>query len=147
MKGDLALNSQKNKQAGLPLPSAAQPELQNGIGVKKAELLQRITRYTEQNLDRKLTLREIAAKFDVSVSTVTQLFQHCAETTFHQYLTNLRLQKARDLIREGVPLEAVGRMVGYGDHSTFYRAFRGAFGVSPREYRRMLLVEQFYNAE
>ena len=99
-------------------------------------LLDQIIAYAEENLAEKITLRQIADQFHVSVSTVTQLFQKRAKTTFHHFLTGLRMEKARNLIRQGLPLESVGRAIGYQDHSTFYRAFRQTFGISPREYRK-----------
>ena len=99
-------------------------------------LLEQITAYVEDNLAEKITLKKIADQFHVSVSTVTQLFQKKAQTTFHQFLTGLRMEKACKLILEGMPLEAIGREIGYRDHSTFYRAFRQTYGVSPREYRK-----------
>ena len=99
-------------------------------------LLDQIIAYAEENLAEKITLRQIADQFHVSVSTVTQLFQKRAKTTFHHLLTGLRMEKARNLIRQGLPLETVGRAIGYQDHSTFYRAFRQTFGISPREYRK-----------
>lgn len=98
-------------------------------------LLDEITAYLLEHLAERVTLRDIAAHFGVSVSTVTQLFQRKAETTLHQYLTELRMNWAEQLIRQGIPLEEVGKRVGYQDHSTFYRAFRRRFSVSPRQYR------------
>jgi AraC-like DNA-binding protein len=102
----------------------------------KNSLLDQITDYVKANLAEKLTLKMVAGQFGVSVSTVTQLFQKKAQTTFHEFVTQCRMEKARKLVLKGKPLEAVGRAVGYRDHSTFYRAFRQTFGVSPREYRK-----------
>ena len=102
----------------------------------KNSLLDQITDYVKANLAEKLTLKMVADHFGVSVSTVTQLFQKKAQTTFHEFVTQCRMEKARKLVLKGKPLEAVGRAVGYRDHSTFYRAFRQTFGVSPREYRK-----------
>ena len=99
-------------------------------------LLEQITAYVEDNLAEKITLKKIADQFHVSVSTVTQLFQKKTKTTFHHFVTCRRMEKARDLILQGLPLETVGRAIGYQDHSTFYRAFRQTFGFSPREYRK-----------
>ena len=84
------------------------------------------------------SLKDISAHCGVSVSTVTQLFQKQADFTFHDFVTNRRMVMADRLIRDGIPLEQVGKMVGYQDHSTFYRAFRQHFGTSPREYRLQL---------
>jgi len=90
----------------------------------------------EANLAEKITLKMIANQFSVSISTVTQLFQKKSQTTFHGFVTNCRMEKARTLILQGLPLESIGKEIGYRDHSTFYRAFRQTFGISPREYRK-----------
>ena len=106
----------------------------------KQDLLVKICGYIDENINQKLTLRSVAKEFQVSVSTVTQLFQRKTNSTFHQYLTRQRMDAARELILCGTALEEVGRMVGYTDHSTFYRAFRQTFGASPREYRREIMT-------
>ena len=108
------------------------------ITIGKKSLLEQITIYIEDNAGKKLTLKETASHFGVSVSTVTQLFQKKSQTTFHGFVTQCRMEKARKLIFQGRTLESVGREVGYQDHSTFYRAFRQTFGMSPREYRKTI---------
>ena len=108
------------------------------ITIGKKSLLEQITIYIEDNAGKKLTLKETASHFGVSVSTVTQLFQKKSQTTFHGFVTQCRMEKARKLFCQGRTLEAVGREVGYQDHSTFYRAFRQTFGMSPREYRKTI---------
>jgi len=95
----------------------------------------------EANLAEKITLKMIADRFSVSVSTITQLFQKKTKTTFHHFVTDKRMERARDLISQGLPLESVGKEIGYRDHSTFYRAFRQTFGISPREYRKSTVPE------
>ena len=109
---------------------------------KKHALMEQITAFVDDNLTEKLTLKVIATYCNVSVSTVTQLFQKKASTTFHDFVTQRRMEMARKLIREDMPLEQVGKAVGYRDHSTFYRAFRRYFEVSPREYRSQILAEK-----
>lgn len=102
---------------------------------RKHAMMEKITAYVDAHLGEQITLGIIAAHCGVSVSTVTQLFQKQAEVTFHDFVTSRRMAMAEKRIKEGIPLEQVGRMVGYRDHSTFYRAFRQYFGISPREYR------------
>ena len=109
--------------------------------LEKKSLMEQISLFVDGHLAEKITLQMIASQFSVSVSTVTQLFQKKSQTTFHGFLTMKRMEKARDLILEGLPLESVGKAIGYRDHSTFYRAFRNAFGISPREYRKKVLAE------
>ncbi len=108
---------------------------------RRSSLMAQITAYIEQHLAEPLSLKGIASHCGVSVSTVTQLFQKKTSMTFHQYVTKCRMTEALQLIQTGLPLEEVGRQVGYADHSTFYRAFRQTYGLSPREYRKKMLSE------
>lgn len=107
--------------------------------IEKNPLLNQIAAYIKANQAGKVTLKAVAEHFEVSISTVTQLFQKKIRITFHDFLTECRMEQARVLILQGTPLEIVGKEVGYRDHSTFYRAFRRKFGVSPREYRKRIL--------
>ena len=52
------------------------------------------------------------------------------------------MAEIQERIREGMPLEQAGKEAGYRDHSTFYRAFRREFGLSPRDYRMQLFTEE-----
>ena len=108
---------------------------------RKSAMMAKITAYVDDHLQERITLRIIATHCGVSVSTVTQLFQKKTEGTFHAFVTDRRMERARTLVQQGLPLEAVGRAIGYQDHSTFYRAFRQTFGISPREYRKKMLPE------
>ena len=103
---------------------------------RKQELLQQIRDYADAHLEEHITLQAVSSWFGVSVSTVTQLFQKKSDTTFHAFLTSRRMERAVVMILRGEPLESVGKKLGYQDHSTFYRAFRNTFGLSPREYRK-----------
>ncbi|HEY3064170.1 MAG TPA: AraC family transcriptional regulator [Methylomirabilota bacterium] len=58
-------------------------------------------------------------------------------TTFHQVLVELRREAAPALLRDGrLAVSEVAFLLGYEDPSSFQRAFRDAFGVSPRVFRR-----------
>lgn len=102
---------------------------------ERAELLVRVLDYLENHLSDKLTLESVAASFDVSKSTLTQLFRKKLDISFYSYLTKRRLAAAKSLILRGVPLEQVGKQVGFKEHSAFYRAFKQEFGIAPREYK------------
>ena len=109
-----------------------------GTSLKKKNMMLKITAFVDEHLQEQLTLKRIAAHCGVSVSTVTQMFQHQSDMTFHGFVTMRRMVLAEELIRQGVPLETVGKQVGYHDHSTFYRAFRQYFRKSPREFRNAI---------
>ena len=91
--------------------------------------------WLETNLHRRITLEDIARELYVSKSTLSQTFHQKLGISVHRYLTQRRLIAAKTLILEGWSLENIGIQVGFSDYSTFYRAFRQEYGISPRQFR------------
>lgn len=104
---------------------------------EQPELLDRAMAYMEENLASKITLADVARHLYVSESTVSQTFRNKMGVSFHRCLTQRRLIAAKQLIQENRMLEDVGQAVGFPDYSTFYRAFKKEFGISPRQYRKL----------
>ena len=105
---------------------------------EQPQLLDEVLAYIEQHLAEKITLADTARNFWVSQSTISQLFRNKMGVSFHRTITQRRLIAAKILISRDHPLEDVGRQVGFTDYSTFYRAFKQEFGISPRQYRKQL---------
>lgn len=107
------------------------------LKAEKPELLDQVIAYVEENLEQKITLTEIAHRFFVSESTISQLFRKKMGVSFYRCVTQRRLIAAKTLITKNVPMEDVSRQVGFADYSSFYRAFRQEYGISPRQYRKL----------
>lgn len=114
----------------------------NPLRAEKPQLLDQVMAYVEQHLTDKITLSEIARHFYVSESTVSQTFRKKMGISFYRCVTQRRLIAAKSLIEEGTLLETVGRQVGFADYSSFYRAFKQEYGISPRQYRKRLLSNE-----
>lgn len=104
---------------------------------EKPELLDRITAYIEQNYAEHITIDDLARKFYVSNSTISHLFRQKMGVSLYRYITQRRLIAAKSLVTAKVPMEEVSRMVGFADYSTFYRAFKQEFGISPRQFAQL----------
>ena len=104
---------------------------------EKPELLDRILRYIESNFQERITLADTASRFYVSESTVSQIFREKMGVSFYRCVTQRRLIAAKAMIQMGETLEKIGQKVGFADYSTFYRAFRKEYGISPRQYRKL----------
>lgn len=107
------------------------------LQAEQPELLDRIMAYIEENLDQQINLAQTAKRFFVSESTVSHLFKEKLGVSFYRCVTQRRLIAAKELIREGHALDQVARQVGFGEYSTFYRAFKQEYGISPRQYRNL----------
>ena len=109
---------------------------------EKPELLDNVVSYIETHLHEKITLADTASRFFVSESTIGQTFQKKMHVSFYHYVTQRRLIAAKSMILEEANLELLGEKVGFTDYSTFYRAFKKEFGISPREYRNLVAENQ-----
>ena len=94
-----------------------------------------IIAYIELHYRKKLMISEVAKHFYISERTISTLFRKRLGVTFTQFLTRWRLIEAKTMIMKGTALDMVAEQTGFADYSTFYRAFRKEFGISPKQFR------------
>jgi AraC-like DNA-binding protein len=86
---------------------------------------------------RPLTLADLAAAAGVSRYHLVRRFAAAYGLTPGRYLTARRLERASALLRTtDMPVAEVCHEVGFASLGSFGRAFRAAFGASPRDHRR-----------
>ena len=98
-------------------------------------LLKRIKEYVHNNLASDLRSFTVAAEFSISVSTLQNIFRKHLNQTYGQYVTNVRMQSAFKIIDEEDRVKEAMYATGYKVKSTFYRAFKKAFGHPPGHLR------------
>ena len=87
--------------------------------------------------DPNLMLKDVAREVCMSQSRFSTVFSQETGVTFTEYLTALRLGKARELLRAtNMRSSQIAFAVGYNDPHYFSYQFRRNVGVTPSEYRR-----------
>ena len=97
--------------------------------------MEEILRYILGHLDEELTVEGLARQFFISRYYLMHRFKEVTGYTVHQYISQKRLLRAGELIRSGVPVMKAAEQAGFTEYSTFLRAFRSTFHMSPREFR------------
>jgi AraC-like DNA-binding protein len=88
-------------------------------------------RYAEE-----LKLGELAAVAGLSIHHLIRVFRAEIGLTPHAYLVDVRVRRARHLLRAGLPPAAAATLVGFADQAHLTRAFKARLGVGPGAYRR-----------
>jgi len=99
--------------------------------------------FIQMNYGYALTLKEVANQVYLSPSYFSRLFKEEVGMTFVEYLSFVRVQKAKTLLRvSSLPIEIIANNTGFSNASYFATAFKKLVGKTPREYR-----EQFHFKE
>ena len=105
---------------------------------RQKQLAENACKYLLDNLDRKITLEDLADKFGYSATYLKICFKNTYGMPIHKYVRAKRLEYAASLLmnsHEGI-LEIAG-MVGFENGSKFAKVFRDMFGMTPGRFRRM----------
>jgi len=95
---------------------------------------EQIIQYMGEHLNE-VSLSSIGTHFSYHPTYISNLLKNETGRTFSEILLQLRMERAMMLIK-GTTLtnEEIAAMLGYSNSSNFYKAFKGYYGKSPREY-------------
>jgi len=101
--------------------------------------LRKALEFIQANYMEDLTMRDVASSLFISESYLTKLFKNELNITFIEYLTNYRIRKAIELMKDiNLPIYEVAARVGYKDYRYFSAIFKKLIGITPNEYRRCI---------
>ncbi len=106
-------------------------------GTDELSLFQNIISYVENNLEEVLSLDDIARQFYISKYYVAHLFKDTLGISLHQYIIKKRLAECRSAITNGESISKTYEKFGFRDYSSFFKAFRKEYGMSPKEYQNL----------
>ncbi len=91
---------------------------------KSASIKNVISIIEKEYANPNLSLSYIAEKLGMNASCISREFKHKTNTKYIEYLTNVRIEKAKELLQKGLSVEEVIESCGYFNVSSFKRAFK-----------------------
>jgi AraC family transcriptional regulator len=118
--------------------SATQPESEKILGLP-LRTLRKVLDRMQSGIHADPDLKTLASEAGYSQSRFLRMFRDATDTTPHQYLLDVKLEKVKELLAtRKIPLIDIAAACGFSSHSHLSTAFRKRFGATPSRYAREL---------
>ena len=101
-------------------------------------LLANVLSYIDEHIYETIHVEDITSQFFVSRSHLNKVFSENMGIPLHQFIVRKKLFLAKQDLMNGVPMGEICCKYEFGNYSSFYRAFKLEFGISPREMQKKL---------
>ena len=111
--------------------------LDTKLDTKSNNIIEDVIKYININYKNEITLDEISNTFFINKSYFCKIFKEKTNSTFNNYLTIIRINKAKSLIIEDKhKIYEIAEMVGFKDPKYFAKTFKDITGLTPSEYKQ-----------
>ncbi len=99
-------------------------------------IIDRAKEFIVHNYKREISLDDVSRDVNISPYYFSKVFKDETGENFIEYLTNLRVNKAKELLQDSdKSMKEIGYEVGYTDPNYFSRIFKKTVGVTPTEFK------------
>lgn len=102
------------------------------------ENIGKVIRYINENLSGDMSIEGLASRFYMSKYHLMHEFKNQTGYTLHSYIVQKRLIMANALIKSGRSMAEACEQCGFGDYSSFVRAFKKMYGLSPKKHHKLM---------
>lgn len=112
----------------------------SNIRNKQAEhsvgIIENAKEYIDSNFSKDISLEDVSQRVNISPYYFSRIFREETGQTFIEYLTGIRIERAKELLREQrYTMKEICAEIGYSDPNYFSRSFKKNVGVTPTEYK------------
>ncbi len=115
---------------------AGVPERFFPAGINIPTNLLRVAIYIDKHLAEPLTSEQLASEAGVSRFHFCRVFKKAVGMSPMNFLTLMRIDRAKALLRKNIPVSTVALKAGFNDLSNFNRQFRKITGLTPKGYQK-----------
>lgn len=104
------------------------------------ERVGQIKKYVTEHIDEKLDMEQIADQFYISRHYLSHYFKKATGFTLGQYITDRKIDRAKDLLRQGFSVTETAVALAYYSDSHFINTFKRMTGTTPKKYAAGKLI-------
>ncbi len=107
------------------------------------QIVERAMEYIRDHYPEEITLQRLSQEVYVNPMYLSRLFKEKASISYIDYLTQIRMSHAKKLLEDlSLRIYDISEMVGYESRKHFGKVFKDFTGMSPKDYRNSVLLEQ-----
>ncbi len=115
---------------------SAEPPAQKEGGLSNSSFIQMMS-YINSHYDQGLSLNQLAKEMNLNANYLSQVFKKETGKTFLKYITELRIEKAKELLDSGDrSVSQIASSLGFNDYFYFLKTFKRVTGLTPKQYKQ-----------
>lgn len=107
----------------------------NKSDLRTVKVVDDIKEIIAENYAHKISVDEIAKRLNFSKRHLQRIFIKNTGISIYEYLINYRIERAKEMIKDNVPIKEVAERTGYSNYAYFLIVFKEKTGKSPKEYK------------
>lgn len=110
---------------------------ESGREMRAANKIGYALEYIREHFNEEIVINDLAARLDMSPSYFSSMFKKEAGQSTMQYITALRMERAKEYLTDSdLSVAVIAKNVGYEDSQYFFRVFKKTTGMTPLQYRQ-----------
>lgn len=102
----------------------------------KYERISKVLSYLKNHVSERIRLEDTAREFFVTPYYLSRTFKECTGITFVSYVNHLKVEAAKELLRNNMSVTQTGLELGFETVTHFERVFKSATGLSPSDWKK-----------
>lgn len=99
-------------------------------------LVYKVKKYVEAHFDEKITLESLEVHLNLPKTTLVRKFKKEANESIHSFIEKTKIEKSKEMMKEGYSLSQIAYYLGYSSQSHFTNVFLKREGLTPNQYSK-----------